>query len=215
MKKQLLLLGYAVFPLFACVGCKTHVPMVQHEPEFPNYQRKAEAVEHWRRMATEICDGIAGQQAKFGNAIYLQQLPYGASEFDLAYWKMLRVQLVNSAWQVVPVPQASHLHLSIESQLVAHGNRGFYFNATTIWGKIGLGVLNSLTGDETGNDRSTSGDLLVTALLTQDGVPVVGATQIVYVPPGDAHLYSTQQEFPQDPFGQDWTIAEHNALSMR
>jgi hypothetical protein len=81
MKNQIHLLCTAII-LLSCTACKTHVPMVQHEQA--SYQKKAEAVEHWRRMASEICQGLAPGMELSGKVIYVGP-PAHASQFDAAY----------------------------------------------------------------------------------------------------------------------------------
>ena len=194
--------------LLACTACKTHVPMVEHEQA--SYQKKAEAVEHWKRMAGEICQVLSPGMELSGKLIYLEPLPAHVSQFDAAYWKLLKVQLINQSWMVVDNPQAAEMTLSFESQLVSHGNRDFYcWNPTSIWSTFGFGVAHFFTGDSTGTDYSTRQDLLVTTFVRKGGIPVSAASrtvtahsQILYVPNGDADLYRVPT--PPDAFA-DWS----------
>jgi hypothetical protein len=143
-----------------------------------------------------------------GKSIYLKALPAEVSPFEAAYSKLLKVQLLNGGSRVVEDPRDAQFVLSFESQLVSHGNRDFCcFNPTTIWSTVGYGVTHFFTGDYSGDDRSTRQDLLVTIFVHTNtlfpnpataaspivpvplGPPVAAASQIVNVPPGDAHLY--------------------------
>jgi hypothetical protein len=198
--------------LLASTACKTHVPMVQHESA--NYQRKAEAVEHWNRMVSEIADGLAARPDMLGKSIYLVPLPAQATQFEAAYWKLLKVRLVNSSWKVVENPQAAEFVFSFESQLVSHGNRGFYWgNATTLWSTIGFDVTHFFTGDYTGDDWETRQDLLVTTFVRKGGNPVTAASQIVYVPTGDSHLYLEPSRAISPDFFADWAPTVARAMN--
>jgi hypothetical protein len=159
--------------------------------------KKVEAVEHWKRMASEICQVLSPGMELSGKSICLEPLPTHASQFDAAYWKLLKVQLINQSWMVVDNPHAAEMILSFESQLVSHGNRNFYcWNPTTLWGNFGYGLTHFFTGDSSGDDWSTRQDLLVTTFVRKAGSPVTAGSrtvtahsQILYVPTGDADLY--------------------------
>jgi hypothetical protein len=185
--------------LLACTACKTHVPMVQHESA--SYQKKAEAVEHWNRLGGEVCHWLAHNTALSGKPIYLQPPQAPATQFDVAYAKLLKVQLVNQSLNVVEDPRAAAFILSFESQLVSHGDRDFYCcNPTSVWSLFGYELVHFFTGDATGSDYSTQQDLLVTTFVRSpaDGKPVTALNQIVYVPPGDVGLYFAPK--PPEPF---------------
>ena len=185
--------------------------MVQHESA--SYQKKAEAVEHWNTMVGGVCQWLATDTALSGMPIYLQPPRAPATQFETAYEKLLKVQLVNASWKIVEDPQAAALILSFESQLVSHGNRDFFCsNPTTVWASIGYGVVHCFTGDSTGTDYSTRQDLLVTTFVrnSSTGNPVTAHNQIAYVPTGDADLYLVRT--PHDVFA-DWAPTIQRGLA--
>ena len=149
-------------------------------------------------MAGEICQVLSPGMELSGKVIYLEPLSAHASQFDTAYRKLLKVQLINQSWRVVDNPQDAQMTLSFEAQLVSHGDRGFYYwNPTTVWSSFGYGLTHFFTGDSAGSDYSTRQDLLVTTFLRKEGIPgpVAAASQILYVPTGDSDLYSPSDAF--------------------
>src|ERR1017187_3005828 len=210
--KNLIPLLCATTLLLACTACKTHVPMIQHEQA--SYQRKAEAVEHWNRIVDEICQELANKPELSGKPVYLEPLPAPATQFETAYWKLLKVQLVSGPWKIVENSRAAELTVAFESQLVSHGNRDFYFcNPTSIWSGLGYGVAHIFTGDYVGDDWSTGQDLLVTPFVRRGGNPVTAASQIVYVPSGAAHLYLESATPIAPDFFADWAPAVTRAMN--
>ena len=211
--------------LLPTVGCKTHTPMVRYHDG--TYQVKVEAAAHWRLMADELCKQLSTKTGLRDSAIFIEPLPKDASDFDLAYHRMVKVQLLSQDWKVVDRPEDAPLRTSIETQLVPHGTRnwananegarfweagltgdeywdecypGFWGNATTFFSDFGYSLAHFFTGDETGFDWQTSTDLIVTAIVRKDGVPSFGHTQIVYVAAKDAPLYMA----PNPSSGSDW-----------
>jgi hypothetical protein len=195
------------------MGCKTHTPMVRNHEGV--YQYKAEAAEHWREMANDmadkLCRRLSSQTGLPGSAVFIEPPKPDASEFDLAYYRMLKVQLLDQGWKLVDQPAAALVNISFQTQLVSHGDRRYWEDPTTLFGALGLNattpfgafgyeVVHFFTGDNTGSDRKTSKDLIVTAFVRTNGVPLFGHIQIVYVPAGDAPLYMARGFS----FGADW-----------
>ncbi len=171
----------------ACAGCKTHTPMVQNHQA--TYQQKAEAADHWRQMTQALCDKLANQKNLAGKTIYLEPPPPGGSSFDVAYWKMLKAELVTASWRVVEAPEQAQLQLAFDSQLVPHGERQYLSNPTTLFSALGFDLVHFFGGDSSGYPWETQRDLLVTIFVRENAAPLFGTTQIVYVPAADTELY--------------------------
>ena len=187
MKTFSLIIAVSLFAL-GVMGCRTHVPKEQSFA--PSHQPKAYAAEHWQQMGRQFCDGVlTNLPAVTNQAIHLAPALIGASDFERAYAKLVKAEMISRAWNVVESFQAAEIHVSTETQLIQHGNRDFLSNPAGVFGLIGYTVVEIFTGQGTGTDRSTSRDLLVTTLVRQGDKPVVALVQIVYVPPGDTELY--------------------------
>jgi hypothetical protein len=183
------------------MGCKTHTPMIRYHEGA--YQDKLEAAAHWSQMANDLSRQLAIQPGLRDSAIFIGCPKQGASNFDVAYCRMLKAQLITQGWKVVDRPEAAVLQVCLESQMVAHGGRGYWdsslspfgtydyyvLNPTTPWAMLGYTVEHLFTGDDTGLPFQTSTDLIVTTFVKKEGVLVFGHTQIVYVAANDSSLY--------------------------
>jgi hypothetical protein len=91
--------------LLPSVGCRTHTPMVRYHDG--TYQVKVEAAAHWHQMADELRKQISAEPGLRGcSAIFIQPLSRDGSDFDLAYHRMIKVQLLSQGWKVVDQPDA-------------------------------------------------------------------------------------------------------------
>jgi hypothetical protein len=179
-----------------------------------SYQDKLEAAAHWSQMANDLTRQLATQPGLHDSTIFIGCPKASASSFDLAYYRMLKAQLVSQGWKVVDRPEDAVLQACVESQLVAHGGRGYWdssmspfgtydyylLNPTTPWAMLGYSVEHLFTGDDTGFPYQTSTDLIVTTFVKKEGVLVFGHSQIVYVATNDSALYAAAGAG----FGRNW-----------
>jgi hypothetical protein len=118
-------------------------------------------------MADKLCGRLSSQTGLPGSAVFIEPPKPDTSEFDLAYFRMLKVQLLDQGWKLVDQPAAAApVNVSLQTQLVAHGDRRYWedpttpfgalgLNATTPFGAFGYEVVHFFTGDNTGSDRFT------------------------------------------------------------
>ncbi len=193
-------------------ACQTHVP---NEQLFPtSYQPKANAVEHWRQMSRQLCDALLTNQVSVqGKAVYVQCLGKPGADFNTAFPKLLMAELLGRNCTVVEQPELAQAFITVEPQLVQHGQRDFFFNSGTVFGAVGYSVLEFFTGSPNNDwgtsDAATSQDLLITTFVREGGKLVSGTVQIVYIPRGDYHLYGGKAELGAQ--GDEWAEAEARA----
>src|ERR1043166_2904644 len=206
MKKHFRLL-FGLSLLAGALGCKTNVPMVRHHPA--TLQTKLQAVDHWRIMAQELAERIASEPGLKTKGLYVQPLEEPSS-FAEAYRKLLISELMHRSVKLAETPELAPVRVSIANQLVSHGDREFLCNPTTIFSAIGLGVRNFFVGDGLGTDWQTREELLVTTQVHENEVLRLLDTQIVYVSPNDASLYTAQAEALSD-----WPTTVNRARAER
>lgn len=178
--------------IVACAGCKTRAPMVENHPV--TFQKKLNAVHHWRVLADELVSKLEAQEQFAGKRLYVDTL-HEETEFSQAFGKLVISTLTKKGFKVVSSEQAADLKLIIGNQVIFHGRRyGVGLNATTGLSAIALGLRNVLAGDDSASAGQTRGELLVTAWIHQGNQVHYCANQIAYITPKDATLYLSESE---------------------
>jgi hypothetical protein len=193
------LLTFLVTFVFAClVGCKTTVPVVHHQRW--SLQKKVQAAEHWKRLATDMVNDLEKSGNLDGKTIYVTSLGE-RTDFSDAFSKLVLGALTERG---IPVTNSGHggvPNLVLTNQLLLHGRRYGYFknptgnNGTSVFSEMLLGVRNFFTGDDTGQSNQTRGELLVSALVYKNNKLIGCRNHAAYIQVEDASLYLTPEDW--------------------
>ena len=184
MNRKYPMLTLAGAGLAVLVGCATQVPMTKYHEG--TYQIRVQALQHWDLMAKEIA-GATFRFPGFSEKSIALAGCTNSTEFLQALNGMIKSELVNTSMRVLETPDAG-LTLTVETQLVRHGNR-FVANPTTLLGALGYRGIQIVSGYEVGRPRSARCELLVLSVVREGGIPKMAVKQIVYVSADEECLY--------------------------
>ncbi len=159
-----------------------------------SFQKKLNAVHHWRVLADELVAKFRAQKQFAGRTLYVDVL-HEETEFSQAFGKLVISALTEKGIKVVSTEQGADLKLILGNQVVFHGRRyGLGLNATSGLSALTLGLRNVVAGDDSGSAGQTRGELLVTAWIHHGNRVHYCSNQIAYITPKDASLYLSELE---------------------